>query len=174
MSRHAFPADLARAVAERWSTPVVGTFRRPPLPAPAQLQALLEVAYLAGQETDEGRPLAFTLCCTPRTDAVRRHDRDEPIEAWTLESPRAFDVQEVKGFAICGADRVWHWAEAKIVGRDQVEVSSDKVAAPVAVRYAWADNPVCNLYSADGLPVTPFRTDDFEMTTKPKASGATQ
>ena len=89
-------------------------------------------------------------------------------------SLRAFDVQEVKGFAICGADRVWHWAEAKIVGRDQVEVSSDKVAAPVAVRYAWADNPVCNLYSADGLPVTPFRTDDFEMTTKPKASGATQ
>jgi len=36
------------------------------------------------------------------------------------------------------------------------------------VRYAWADNPVCNLFSADGLPVTPFRTDDFEMTTKPK------
>ncbi|MCX6931573.1 MAG: hypothetical protein NTZ29_02635 [Verrucomicrobia bacterium] len=42
--------------------------------------------------------------------------------------------------------------------------------APVAVRYAWADNPVCNLFSADGLPVTPFRTDDFEMTTKPKAA----
>ena len=49
----------------------------------------------------------------------------------------------------------------KIVGNDKVEVSSDKVAKPIAVRYAWADNPVCNLYSADGLPVTPFRSDDF-------------
>jgi sialate O-acetylesterase len=83
---------------------------------------------------------------------------------------RSFDVTEVKGFAICGADKVWHWASAKIVGRDQVEVTSDKVPAPVAVRYAWADNPVCNLYSQDGLPVTPFRTDNFDMITKPKAT----
>ena len=87
-------------------------------------------------------------------------------------SLRAFDVVEVKGFATCGADRKWHWATAKIVGKDQVEVSSADVAAPIAVRYAWADNPVCNLYSADGLPVTPFRTDDFDMTTKPKAAMA--
>jgi sialate O-acetylesterase len=49
-----------------------------------------------------------------------------------------------------------------------VEISSDKVPKPVAVRYAWADNPVCNLFSDEGLPVTPFRTDDFEMTTKPQ------
>ena len=45
---------------------------------------------------------------------------------------------------------------------------SDAVASPIAVRYAWGDNPVCNLYSNDGLPVTPFRTDDFGMITKPK------
>ncbi len=81
---------------------------------------------------------------------------------------RTFDVTEARGFAVCGADRVWHWATGKLVGPNQVEVTSDKVAAPVAVRYAWADNPVCNLYSADGLPVTPFRTDDFDYTTKPK------
>ena len=83
---------------------------------------------------------------------------------------KSFDVTEVKGFAICGADKVWHWATAKIVGGNQVEVTSDKVAEPIAVRYAWADNPVCNLYSADGLPVTPFRTDDFDMITKPKTT----
>jgi sialate O-acetylesterase len=58
------------------------------------------------------------------------------------------------------------------VGKDRVELKSDKVAAPVAVRYAWADNPVCNLFSAEGLPVTPFRSDDFEMITKPKAVAA--
>jgi sialate O-acetylesterase len=46
-------------------------------------------------------------------------------------------------------------------------VSSPAVAKPVAVRYAWSDNPVCNVYSAEGLPVTPFRTDDFPMITDP-------
>ncbi|WP_133795203.1 sialate O-acetylesterase [Prosthecobacter fusiformis] len=83
-------------------------------------------------------------------------------------SLRTVDVSEVKGFAICGEDRKWVWATAKIIGRDKVEVSAAEVAKPVAVRYAWANNPVCNLYSVDGLPVTPFRTDDFPMTTKPK------
>jgi sialate O-acetylesterase len=81
---------------------------------------------------------------------------------------RAFDVQEARGFAICGADQVWHWASGKIIAPDQVEVWSDAVPAPLAVRYAWADNPVCNLFSNDGLPVTPFRTDNFELTTKPQ------
>jgi len=80
-----------------------------------------------------------------------------------------FGVEEAEGFAICGEDKVWHWAKGKILPGDKIEVSSDQVAAPVAVRYAWADNPACNLYNKDGgLPVTPFRTDDFEMTTRPK------
>jgi sialate O-acetylesterase len=83
---------------------------------------------------------------------------------------RPFDVAEAKGFAICGADKVWHWATGRVIAPDKVEVSSKDVSAPIAVRYAWADNPVCNLFSNDGLPVTPFRTDDFEMTTKPKTA----
>ena len=81
---------------------------------------------------------------------------------------RTMDVNDVKGFAICGEDKKWQWAKAKIVGNDKVEVWSDNLDAPKAVRYAWADNPVSNLLSKDGLPVTPFRTDDFEMVTKPK------
>lgn len=81
---------------------------------------------------------------------------------------KTFDVAEPRGFAICGEDKVWHRASARISAPNQVEVWSDKVAVPVAVRYAWADNPVCNLYAANDLPVTPFRTDDFDMTTKPK------
>jgi len=82
---------------------------------------------------------------------------------------RPFGVAEAKGFAVCGADKVWHWATGTVVGNNEVVVSSPEVTAPIAVRYAWADNPVCNLFSADGLPVTPFRTDDFEMITKPKS-----
>jgi len=46
-----------------------------------------------------------------------------------------------------------------VVGDNQVVVSCPEVAAPTAVRYAWADNPVCNLFSSDDLPVTPFRSD---------------
>jgi sialate O-acetylesterase len=68
--------------------------------------------------------------------------------------------EPLKGFAIAGADRKFVWAEAKIDG-DSVVVSSDEVSTPVAVRYAWADNPVCNLYNEEGLPASPFRTDDW-------------
>ena len=81
---------------------------------------------------------------------------------------RPFDVNEAIGFAVCGEDKVWHWAKGTVTSENQVSLVSDKVAKPIAVRYAWANNPVCNLFSNEGLPVTPFRTDDFEMTTKPK------
>ena len=74
---------------------------------------------------------------------------------------RTFDVHEPRGFAIAGSDHKFVWAQAKLVGNNKVEVWSDAVAEPVAVRYAWADNPVCNVYSRDGLPLTPFRTDDW-------------
>jgi len=67
---------------------------------------------------------------------------------------------QLKGFSIAGADRKFVWADAKIEG-NTVVVSSEKVSDPVAVRYAWADNPVCNLYNKEGLPATPFRTDDW-------------
>jgi sialate O-acetylesterase len=72
-----------------------------------------------------------------------------------------FDVNRPLGFAIAGEDRAFVWADAKLVGSDKVEVWSDQVPDPVAVRYAWADNPVCNLQSRNGLPATPFRTDDW-------------
>lgn len=82
---------------------------------------------------------------------------------------RTVDVNDVKGFAVCGEDHQWVWAQAKISGNNAVEVWNDAVPAPVAVRYAWADNPVCNVVSKEGLPLTPFRTDDFPMITKPAA-----
>jgi sialate O-acetylesterase len=69
---------------------------------------------------------------------------------------------ELEGFAICGADHQWKWATARIDGTT-VLVSSPEVPAPVAVRYAWAANPICNLYNGAGLPACPFRTDDFPL-----------
>ncbi len=63
-------------------------------------------------------------------------------------------------FAICGADKKFVWADAKIEG-DKVIVWNDNIPNPVAVRYAWADNPEgANLYNKEGLPASPFRTDN--------------
>ncbi|UCG50134.1 MAG: hypothetical protein JSU94_10160 [Phycisphaerales bacterium] len=66
----------------------------------------------------------------------------------------------LKGFAVAGEDRKFVWADARIEG-ETVVVRSEKVGRPVAVRYAWANNPVCNLYNREGLPASPFRTDDW-------------
>ena len=68
---------------------------------------------------------------------------------------------DLGGFAIAGDDGTFVWAEAKIEG-DQVIVWSDAVPEPIAVRYAWGNNPDnANLYNAEGLPATPFRTDTW-------------
>jgi sialate O-acetylesterase len=66
----------------------------------------------------------------------------------------------LKGFAIAGDDKKFVWAEARVEGNDVVVWSKD-VMKPVAVRYGWADNPICNLYNKAGLPASPFRTDDW-------------
>ncbi|HTS34781.1 MAG TPA: sialate O-acetylesterase [Candidatus Solibacter sp.] len=66
----------------------------------------------------------------------------------------------LRGFAIAGADRKFRWADARIDG-DSVVVSSPDVPQPVAVRYAWGDSPICNLFNKDGVPASPFRTDDW-------------
>ena len=84
------------------------------------------------------------------------------------EKLRAHDVTELNGFAVCGQDQKWVWAEGKITGKNTIEVSAKDVPAPVAVRYGWADNPVCNVTSAEGLPLTPFRTDSFPKTVPAK------
>ncbi len=68
--------------------------------------------------------------------------------------------EPLKGFAVAGADRKFVWADAKIDG-NTVVISSNEVSVPVAVRYGWANNPVCNLYNKEGLPASPFRTDDW-------------
>lgn len=69
------------------------------------------------------------------------------------------DFRDVRGFTLASGDGPFEKATARIVGKDKVEITSANIKEPTAVRYAWADNPVCNLISREGLPVTPFRTD---------------
>jgi sialate O-acetylesterase len=75
------------------------------------------------------------------------------------EGLRTADAAPVKGFAVAAADGKFVWANATITGH-QVIVWSDAVAHPLAVRYAWADNPEANLINRAGLPASPFRTDN--------------
>ncbi len=67
---------------------------------------------------------------------------------------------QLQGFEVAGADGKFVWAHAVIDG-DTVVVSAPSISRPAAVRYAWADNPTCNLYNAANIPASPFRTDDW-------------
>jgi sialate O-acetylesterase len=69
------------------------------------------------------------------------------------------------GFEVAGSDQQFFPADAHIAGNDVV-LSSAQVSQPVAARYAWADDPKCNLYNAQGLPAPPFRTDDWKVPTQ--------
>jgi sialate O-acetylesterase len=72
------------------------------------------------------------------------------------------DGDRLEEFAVAGGDRKWHWAEAKITGKNKVEVWSAEVPRPVAARYAFNNNPRHpNLTNDTGLPAAPFRTDDW-------------
>jgi sialate O-acetylesterase len=93
------------------------------------------------------------------------------IVAETAPLLRNSPNSELEGFAICGEDRHWQWAEAKIDG-ETVLVWSGKVPHPIAVRYGWADNPTCNLSNKAGLPAAPFRTDDFSTMTADRHYGS--
>lgn len=75
------------------------------------------------------------------------------------------DGGAIKGFAIAGADHKFYWANARIEGNEVILNSAD-VPNPVAVRYAWADNPACNLVNSEGLPAVPFRTDNWKLKTE--------
>jgi sialate O-acetylesterase len=71
----------------------------------------------------------------------------------------------VNGFTICGEDKYFYPAKAVIKG-ETVVVTCEKVDKPVAVRFGWNNFPVCNLFNRANLPASPFRTDDFPLTTQ--------
>jgi sialate O-acetylesterase len=75
--------------------------------------------------------------------------------------PVAASGLQLKGFSLAGPDLKFVRAEAVLDG-ESVIVSSEKVDAPVAVRYGWDDNPEVNLYNKEGLPAVPFRTDSWK------------
>lgn len=79
---------------------------------------------------------------------------------------RSRDGKPLTAFQIAGADRRWNWARAEIVAPDIVRVSADDLSEPAAVRYGWQNNPECTLENSAGLPASPFRTDDWTLSTR--------
>jgi hypothetical protein len=77
----------------------------------------------------------------------------------TIKANTNAKADELQGFTIAGEDGKFVPAKAKIEG-DKVIVSAPGVSKPTAVRYAWQDNPACNLYNGQGIPASPFRTND--------------
>jgi sialate O-acetylesterase len=114
-------------------------------------QSAWKVAFGMDNAVDQG-PMYHSMRVDGATIRVKLTDTDGGLIA--------LGGGPVQGFAIAGPDRKFYWADARIEG-DEVIVSSPGVSSPVAVRYAWADNPRCNLYNGAGLPACPFRTDDW-------------
>ncbi len=121
----------------------------------------LRLAYLALKET-YGRDF---VAYGPR---YRSHEIRGDAFVITFDSigsgMKAGRNGKLDAFAIAGEDRKFVWADAKITG-NQVVVSADEVRSPVAVRYAWAMNPSKRnlLYNREGIPASPFRTDDWPL-----------
>lgn len=105
-------------------------------------------------------------CAAPDFSQMRVADGKATLTFFPVAgSDMLAENADIKGFTMAGPDHKWHVARAYTVGENQwmrrVVVECPEVAHPVAVRYAWADNPECNLTTISGLPVGPFRTDDW-------------
>ncbi len=105
-----------------------------------------------GKMTVEGNTVRLPF--SPEGSGVRAVPSELP------DLPATIPRSPVLGFALAGDDHQWHWAEAKLEG-DAVVLSAANVAHPVAVRYNWTNDPIGNLLSKSGLPVAPYRSDDW-------------
>ena len=94
------------------------------------------------------------LVARPVPEGYKPNTNAPVVKPLVRTSPQS----QLEGFAVCGEDGKWVWADASIVG-DTVVVSAPAVSRPVAVRYDWSDSPWGNLYNGAGLPASPFRTD---------------
>ena len=124
--------------------------------------ALLALARDYGRQVAADAPLYASSAREGAKFRIQFQHAEGGLVAKPAPNPETRPGSQLQGFAICGADRKWAWADAKIDGHS-VLVWNDAILEPIAVRYAWADNPSATLFSAAGLPAAPFRTDDFPL-----------
>jgi sialate O-acetylesterase len=144
---------LARiALAKQYGNPLV--FHGPTYESMSIERANVRIKFANVDRGLVARPLPATYDVSTKLGQTAPLNRNTP-------------TSDLQGFSICGEDHHWVWADARIDG-DTVVVWSSQIAHPIAVRYAWADNPTCNLTNGAGIPASPFRTDDFPALTAKK------
>jgi sialate O-acetylesterase len=100
---------------------------------------------------------------SPALESFKR-EGSQMILTFTTSANEALLVKgEPSGLVIAGSDGKFVEAKAKVINRTSLAVWSEKVPEPTMVRYAWSQRAICRLFSASGLPVGPFRTDDGEI-----------
>jgi len=105
--------------------------------------------------------IAYGQKITSQGPTFKKMERQGDTAVLTFENAEGGLVSnspDIGGFAIRGEIGEFVWAEAEIEG-NTIRLSANSVSEPVAVRYAWADNPKAPLYNQAGLPMVPFRTD---------------
>ena len=112
---------------------------------------------LAARAVAYGEPLVYS---GPVFDQAEFRDGKATISFTHQGGGLVTKEGPLKGFAVAGSDRKFVWADAEIQG-NTVVVSSTQVAAPKSVRFAWAENPIGNLFNKEGFPASCFRTDDW-------------
>ena len=112
---------------------------------------------LAARALAYGETLAYS---GPNFDRAEFKDGNAVLSFIDTGSGPVAKDGPLKGFAVAGADRKFVWADAEIKG-NTVVVSSPQVPEPQAVRYAWAENPIGNLFNKEGFPASCFRTDEW-------------
>lgn len=131
----------------------------PPQKEPVGRRAMTAARGLAYGEKITYQGPTYVSTRFVRNEAIVRFDNiGEGLEA---------KGDELTGFFVAGPDHTFHPAKAEIKD-DTIVVTSAQVAVPEAVRYAWADFPTGNLHNKEGLPASPFRTDNYRLTSQPK------
>jgi sialate O-acetylesterase len=135
---------------------------------PANKQPVGLRLSLAAQKLVYGRDVAYS---GPIMDTVKFEGGKAVVTFKHAENGLVAKGDKLTGFALAGANRRFFWADAVIEG-STVAVTCPEVTEPVALRYGWSSNPDCNLYNKDGLPASPFRTDDWLKGRRPATAPA--
>ena len=143
---------------------------------PANKQEVGRRLALAAESQTYGKPVVYSgpWFNTAKFDGAQVKISFKPGTAAGLGTANG---EPVKGFSLAGADKKFVWADAKIVPAASAQegtivLSAPGVQKPVAVRYAWANNPAVNLVNKEGLPAVPFRTDDWTQAESSDAPAA--
>jgi sialate O-acetylesterase len=131
----------------------------PPQKKPVGERLALAARALAyGEKIEHSGPIFESLTTSGERAILRFTHTGEGLEA---------RGEKLTGFTVAGEDKKFHPADAKIEG-DTVIVTSTEVSRPVAVRFGWRNYPVVNLWNKNGLPASPFRTDNWPGVTEGK------